>query len=272
MSLWARVRDVFAGDRVNREIDEELGSHLDEAIARGRDAEEARRALGSPLLHRERSHDVRVITWLDALRADAIFGLRQIRKNAVASAAAILSLALAIGGCTAAFRIIDAILLRPLPVEHPARLYLLSRQGNFPFGHPQTSDGWEYPLFARMRAAVKEDAELIAISYMERSDLRYSFSAASGSSSSSPSDDEMERANRQFVSGWMFGTLGLQPALGRLFTEQDDRTPGAHPYGVLSYDYWTRRFGRDPPPRGPPFCRTKTDVGCSRWACSSHSS
>jgi putative ABC transport system permease protein len=48
----------------------------------------------------------------------------------------------------------------------------------------------------------------------------------------------------QYVSGWMFGSFGLRPALGRLLTENDDLKPGAHPYAVLSYDYWTRRFGR----------------------------
>ena len=56
----------------------------------------------------------------------------------------------------------------------------------------------------------------------------------------------MEKAYVQYVSGWMFGSFGLQPAVGRLLTEKDDLKPGAHPYAVLSYDYWTRRFGRDP--------------------------
>ena len=56
----------------------------------------------------------------------------------------------------------------------------------------------------------------------------------------------MEKAYRQYVSGWMFNSFGLRPAAGRLFTESDDLKPGAHPYAVLSYDYWTSRFGRDP--------------------------
>ena len=56
----------------------------------------------------------------------------------------------------------------------------------------------------------------------------------------------MEKAQRQFVSGWMFSSFGLQPALGRLFTEDDDRVPGAKPYAVISYAYWVSRFGRDP--------------------------
>jgi predicted permease len=56
----------------------------------------------------------------------------------------------------------------------------------------------------------------------------------------------MEKANPQYVSGWMFDAFELRPAIGRLLTKDDDVTPGAHPYAVLSYDYWTRRFARDP--------------------------
>jgi predicted permease len=92
-----------------------------------------------------------------------------------------------------------------------------------------------------MRAAVKEQAELIAISYAERTDLTYR------------SDQEMERAYLQYVSGWMFDSFGLRPALGRLLSESDDLQPGAHPYAVLSYEYWTRRFGQDPKVLGRTF-------------------
>src|ERR1700684_69412 len=55
----------------------------------------------------------------------------------------------------------------------------------------------------------------------------------------------MEKAYRQYVSGCMFNSFGLRPTTGRLFNESDDLKPGAHPYAVLSYDYWTSRFGRD---------------------------
>ena len=176
----------------------------------------------------------RLIPWLDSLRADAVFGWRQLKKRKATSAAAILSLALAIGACTSAFRLIDAMLLRPLPVANPERLYVVARQGVGPAGDYRISDSSEYPLFRRMRAAAKGQAELIAISFSEFVDVTFG------------SDDEMEKAHRQYVSGWMFGAFGLQPAAGRLLTENDDLTPGAHPYAVLSYDYWTRRFGRDP--------------------------
>ena len=234
MSLWSRMANVVRGDRLNREIDEELESHIEEAIAQGRDPVEARKAFGSALRHREGSRDVRLVSWLESLRADAIFGLRQLKKTKVTSLAAILSLALAIGACTSAFRLIDAILLRPLPVANPERLYDLSRQGIGPDGKPQTYDEWAYPDFQLMRAEVKDQAELFAVSYAEPVDLTYK------------SDEEIEKAYLQYVSGWMFPTLGLRPALGRLLTENDDVKPGGHPYAVLSYDYWTHRFGKDP--------------------------
>jgi predicted permease len=210
MSLWSRIANVFRGDRLNREIDEELESHIEAAIEQGRDPVEARRAFGSTLRHREESRDVKLLAWLDSLRADAVFGLRQLNKTKVTSAAAILSLALAVGACTSAFRLVDALLLRPLPVTNPERLYDLSRQGIGPDSKPQNFDGWAYP------------------------DLTYK------------SEEEIEKAYLQYVSGWMFSALGIKPALGRVFTENDDLKPGGHPYAVLSHDYWTHRFGQDP--------------------------
>ncbi|HTV56787.1 MAG TPA: ABC transporter permease [Terriglobia bacterium] len=234
MSLGSRIANVFRPDRLSREIDEELQSHLAEAAEQGRDAAEARRALGSTVRLREESRDLRLIVWLDSLRADAVFGWRQLMKNKLVSAAAILSLALGIGASTSAFRLIDALLLRPLPVIHPEQLYELGRTGTDPEGMVGTFDGWAYPDFQRMRAAAKGEAELIAISYSEQADVTYG------------SDEDMERAYLQYVSGWMFSSFGVRPTLGRLLTESDDLKPHAHPYAALSYDYWKHRFGEDP--------------------------
>src|SRR5260370_1593373 len=171
MSLWSRLVNVFRGDRLSREIDEELSSHIEEAIEQGRDPAGARRAFGSALRLREESRDIRLAPWLDSLRADAVFGWRQLRKNKVTSAAAILSLALAIGACTSAFRLIDALLLRPLPIAEPERLHVAAFEGVGAAGTWMTYDSCSYPMFRRMRAAVKEQAELIAVSYAERIDL-----------------------------------------------------------------------------------------------------
>jgi predicted permease len=234
MSLLSRIANILRPSRLTRDIDEEFASHLADAVAQGRDPAEARRAFGSPLRQREESRDIRLLPWLDSLRADAVFGSRQLLKKKAASAVAILSLAVAIGSCAGAFRLLDALLLRPLPVANPERLHDVYRQGIGFDGMPQTFDGWAYPSFQNMRAAVKGQAELIAVSYGERMDVTYK------------SDQEVEKAFVQYVSGWMFDTFGLRPALGRLFTENDDRKPGAHPYAVLSWDYWKRRFAKDP--------------------------
>jgi predicted permease len=241
MSWWSRFANAFRSDRLNREIDEELALHIEEAIEQGRDAAEAQRAFGSLLRRREASRDIRVITWLDSLLADAVFGWRQLLKNKASSAVAILSLALAMGACTSAFRLLDALLLRPLPVTAPERLYVVDHRGTDFDGTFQTSDGWMYPLFREMRATVKDQAETIATSYASRNDLTYG------------SDQEAEKAYVQYVSGWMFHSFGLRPALGRLLTENDDLKPNSHPVAVLSYDYWTRRFGRNTSVLGRPF-------------------
>src|SRR5437667_3329070 len=146
MSMWSGIAHVVRGDRLSREIDEELESHIAEAIEQGRDPAEAWSAFGSVLRQCEQSRDIRLIPWLDSLRADAVFGWRQLKKNKVSSAAAILSLGLAIGACTSAFRLIDALLLRPLPVANPERLYVVARQGIDPGGNFRISESCEYPL------------------------------------------------------------------------------------------------------------------------------
>jgi putative ABC transport system permease protein len=236
MSLWSRVANVFHGDKLSSEIAEEMDSHIAEAVEQGRDPDEARRALGQNYQQRqqrETSHELRTVRWLELLRADISFGWKQLKRNKVTSIVAILSLALSMGACIGAFRLMDALLWRPLPVAHAERLYGLSREAFDPQGKPIRSDMWAYPSFSLMRDAVKDEAELIAVSPASRSDLTYG------------SDEDMEKANVQYVSGSMFSAFGLQPVLGRLLTESDDRTPGAHPYAVLSYDYWTQRFGQD---------------------------
>src|SRR5215472_5269898 len=165
MSLWSRAANIFRGSRASREIDEEFAAHIQEAIDEGRDPEEARRAFGSVLRQREASLDIRLLGWLESLRGDVVFAWRVLGKAKATSAVAILSLGLAIGSCMSAFRIIDALLLRPLPVREPERLYAIFRKGIGPDGRPRTSASNEYPLYRQMCAAVAEQADLIAVSY-----------------------------------------------------------------------------------------------------------
>jgi putative ABC transport system permease protein len=224
MAWWSRLARTLRSDRVGSEIDEELASHLEEAIAHGRDPNEARRAIGGAAQHREVSRDIRIVPWLD---------VRQILKSRVTSTAAILSLGLAMGASVAAFRVVDAVLLRPLPIAHPERLLELVRTGRDAHGAPLEDDSCEYPLFVRMRDRIRDRADVIAISPADPVDVFYERS------------QDAEKAYRQFVSGTMFEIFGLRPAMGRLLTADDDAAPGASPYAVVSYGYWTRRFGRD---------------------------
>ena len=151
MSLWSRIANVFRGDRLSREIDEELQSHIDEADRAG---PRSRRSPPGVRLRAAAVAKRAAISgsspWLDSLRADAVFGWRQLLKKKVTSAAAILSLALAIGACTSAFRLIDALLLRPLPVaERRAAVLRLPPGTRLRRQASQRCDSCEYPLFRR---------------------------------------------------------------------------------------------------------------------------
>src|SRR4051794_2278022 len=181
MSFWSRISNAVQSERLNREIEEELQSHIEEAIAWGRDPDEARRTFGSLLRQREASHGIRVAGWLESLLYDVKFGWRQLCRNKITSAAAVLSLALGIGSCVAAFRLIDALLWRPLPISNSSNLYALSRQMIGLYGKPIEDGYWGTPNFNLMRDAVKDQADLIAISGADRTDITWS------------TDDEMEK-------------------------------------------------------------------------------
>lgn len=234
MSWATRFTNLFQQGRLHDDLEEELASHIDEAVERGRSVKEARQAFGGALRYRERSRDLKLLPWLDALASDVVFGWRMLNKRRAASLAAILSLALAIGATTAVFRLVDAVLLRTLPVAEPERLSFLATSLVDREGRPDYRDDFDHPTFRKYRDLVTDRADLMVVGDARRQDAMF------------PSSDEPEKINRQFVSGNVFGVFGLQPALGRLLTPNDDVTPGAHPVAVLSYDFWMRRFARDP--------------------------
>ncbi len=133
MSWFTRLTNVFRSGSLDRDLDAELEFHIeartDELIAKGLSPEdaarEARRHFGNRLLLRESSREVKLISWLESVFQDVRFGLRMLLKNRAVTAAAVLSLSLAIGACTAAFSLIDALILRPLPVRDPDGLIRL---------------------------------------------------------------------------------------------------------------------------------------------------
>src|SRR5262245_27046357 len=170
MSLWSRLGNMFRSGTVQRDLDEELQFHLDERIrelmADGMTREAAtaaaERRLGSRLRHREASLDVKLLPWLDSLQRDVRLGVRVLRKHALVTGAAILSLALALGGSVAAFSLVDALILRPLPVRAPEELVSLS----FPTfsADRRESDTFNDPTFVRLREAGRGRVDLAAMS------------------------------------------------------------------------------------------------------------
>ncbi len=242
MSWLSRLANVFRDDSLSRDLDDELRFHVEarteDLVRRGltrRDAErEARRRLGNPLLLREMSRDVKLLPRLESILRDVRFGLRMLGKHRVVTGAAVASLSLAIGAGTAAFSLIDALVLRPLPVREPERLVYLSVTP--PGVEAQERDSFNYPLFERFRDGARPRADLFGASY--QGILRpVVFDDPGG---------EEEKIRLQWISGDAFAVLGVKPALGRLLSAADDQRPGAHPVAVLSHGFWTRRFGQSP--------------------------
>lgn len=162
---------------------------------------------------------------------DIRFALRLLRRAPGFAAVAVLSLALGIGATTAIFTVLDAVVLKGLPVPDPTELYVAEvRQGS------DRSPRFSYPLVESARAAVAGHAEIAAFSSVARMLL-------TDGPQSVPSPAEMGRV--QLVSGEFFTVMRQSAQVGRLFTPGDNRAVNAHPVAVLSDAYWERRFARD---------------------------
>jgi putative ABC transport system permease protein len=173
MSWITRVCNVFRREALNGELDEELASHLEEAINNGRTADEARYALGGMLRHREESRDVKLLPWLESLISDITFGWRQLAKNRAASIAAVLSLALAIGAITGVFRLVEALLLTPLPVSAPERLHALAIASRDRDGQTDYQEDFSYPRFREYKKFWENYADLLVIGYSAQLDVAF---------------------------------------------------------------------------------------------------
>src|SRR3954468_7928233 len=127
MAWYRRWRNVFRDDALSRELDAELAYHLaetaDRLIEAGMPEAEALiaagRQLGNYTIQKERARDMNVAIWLDQLRADVVYGIRQLKQSPGFTAVAVLSLALGIGANTAIFQLVNAIRLKLLPVKDP---------------------------------------------------------------------------------------------------------------------------------------------------------
>ena len=243
MSWWSRFRNVVRSDRLEQDLEDEQRFHIEaraadlEASGLSREAalEQARRQFGHRLQLRESSRDVKLATFVESVWRDLRLGLRLLRKDAVVSFAACLSLALAIGACTAAFSLIDALILRELPVRDPGRLVYVNRTGPGKSADQRFSALFSYPHFDRLRQVSAPQMDVFSMSHQS---LRQAVLPDSGGVE--------EKLRTQFVSGNTFNVLGVTAAAGRILTPADDVTVGAHQVAVISHAFWTRRLGGNP--------------------------
>ncbi len=250
MSWLTRLRNSVHSSRLDQELAEEVRDHIErrtaQLIERGLTPEDASRhaaaAFGNVTRVRENSRDARLWTVLDGTLQDIRYAMRGMRKSPGFTITAILSLSLAIGANTAIYSIVDAAILRSLPVPEPGKLFSLAspeiqqtgvdQGGNLSSGE---RDSFSYPMFERFRSAVGSSARLGLFNYASVIEAQIQDRSA-----------PVEEVVRQWVSGDAFEILNVPPALGRVFSAEDDRIPGGHPFAVISHEFWRRRFHRDP--------------------------
>lgn len=227
------------GERADRDLDEELlaclEAAIDEKMRGGMDENDAARAarLEMGLVSSDSVKErVRSVGWERVVQGtwqDVRYAARTLRRSPGFTTAAVLSLALGIGANTAIFGVINALMLRPLPVRHPEQLVeLLSR---YP-GEPRLSSfSWRH--YEHFRNQNQVFSELLGVS---RTRLRVT-----------AEEGVPETIDGEYVSGNFFAALGVQPALGRLLEPQDDRVASAMAPGVVvSWSYWATRLHADP--------------------------
>jgi len=237
-NLLAGLRGLLRKERVEREMDEELGEFLaaatKEKMRGGMSREEAARAarieMGGVEAVKEK---MRAASWesrIEAVWSDLRFGARLLRLNPVFAGAAILSLALGIGANTAIFQLLDAVRLRTLPVKNAqeiARVAIDHRDGasgNFSTRYPDLT----YAIWEQIRAQQQGFSGAFAWGPNQ-------FNVAPGG--------EVHNVQGLWVSGEFFSTLGVEPVLGRLLSAGDDQ-PGCGASGVvISYSLWQREYG-----------------------------
>jgi predicted permease len=230
------LKDIFTRQRRYEELSESIREHLEEKIARlmddGMTREEAeqsaRREFGNVTLIEERSREVWLWPTLESLWADTKYALRRLSASPGFTTIALLTLALGTGANTGIFTLLDAVLLKSLPVPNPEQLFIVKQSD-----HPADKSRFPYLFFNHVSRQLPDTASIAAMSW--------------------PDDFYVSMAKRQpqptqgqLVSGNYFQVFETYPVLGRLLTPADDEKLGGSPVAVISYGYWQRQFGADP--------------------------
>src|SRR6267154_1910936 len=242
--IWRRVGMLARRGKFAGELEEEMRLHRElkenALIADGVEVPEARfaanRAFGNVTILRERGHEAWGWEWIEHLVQDVSYGVRGMLRSPGTTLVALLSLAVGIGANTAIFSLADAVMLKSLPVKDPAGLVLF---GN---GLDQgISDGfpnpwlYSYPFYREMQ---KRNQVF--------SDLAAAFSMTDAAHGFVEGRSDAEAMNIQLVSGTYFPMLGVRAEMGRMLSDDDDRTQHGHPVAVVSYVWWTQNLASDP--------------------------
>jgi predicted permease len=222
---WLRRREL-EGD-FEEEVRQHLELKIQENIANGMSPAEARRAarleFGNPTLAKEHSRQHWRFPLLESISQDIRYAVWQLRTNPGFSAIAVLTLALGIGANSAIFSVVNAVLLRPLPYKDPGRLAYAGSDSK------EAGDGISYEHYNAWRSASRS-FDSLAVFYRNSGWSRVTFTG-----------EEPERAQGTYASANFFAVMGVQPALGRAFTQEEEARQER--VVVLSDGLWKRRFG-----------------------------
>lgn len=236
-AAFARLRGLFGKSRQDREWEEEIQAHLrmhiEDNVRAGMDPGEARRQallkFGGIEPAREAYRDRRGLPWVETLWQDLRHGIRTLQNEPGFTAVVVLTLALGVGANTAMFSLIDAVLLKLLPVSHPEQLVYVHTSST-QVGNIRLSRTIAKRDLEQMQKLSKQVSALS--SYVTARRLNIGVSGHSA------------LASGHFIGGTYFQVLGVEPMLGRAIQPADEHADGR--VAMLGYGYWRRRFGGDP--------------------------
>lgn len=241
MRILKRFLNFLRDRRHSGDIADELAFHIDmrteENIAAGMPPEEARldasRRFGNRTLVAERTRDFDIPRWLDHLMQDLRYAARALRTSRGTAVVLLISLALGIGANTAMFTVVDALLMRPLPVRDPSSLYSITL-GNFcSWGRVEADDVMNYALWKDL-----QNEQTVYSGLFAYAPATFDISSTGGG--------EVKRISGAFASSRMWSILGLQPVVGRFTLPSDEKPGSASAVAVLGEIFWESRYSRDP--------------------------
>jgi predicted permease len=225
---------MWRHSRRDGDFSDEIEAHIqleaEQLVAEGTPPDQARaaarRRFGNVAIARERYHDSRPLLWLDLLRQDVRVAMRSMLRDRGVVTIALLSLALGIGGTTAIVSMVDSVLLRPLPYREPDRIVMV----------------WED--MTAMGFPTNTPAPANYIDWRERNRVFEAIAATAPSRANLTGSGTPERVLGRRVTASFFAVLGIQPFIGRTFTEDEER--GNAPVVLIGHSLWQRRYAGDP--------------------------